>query len=114
MSYRQLKQVEFVGHLINPKFSRGKAPGEAARLASGLRNQRVKIHAEALRGGGPGGREGLAAEAENARAERARKRVEKGVGDRVNGLSHQYLTPNAHAASFLCRRGHSPHEVPSG
>ena len=77
--------MEFVGHLINPKFSRGKAPGEAARLASGLRNQRVKVHAEALRGGALGGKGGLAAAEESARAERARKRVEKGVEDRMEG-----------------------------
>ena len=63
-------QVDFVGHLLNPKFSRGLPVGEAARLAAPLRDQRVQ-----LTGGSETGR---AASLERERAERARKRVEQG------------------------------------
>ena len=68
-------QVDFVGHLLNPKFSRGLPVGEAARLAAPLRNQRVQ-----LSGGSETGR---AASLERERAERARKRVEQGEEGRA-------------------------------
>ena len=69
----QLKQVDFVGYLLNPKFSRGKAPGEAARLACPLRNQRVQLQSETRVGS-----------LEMEKADRTRRRIEQGVGNGLN------------------------------
>ena len=69
-SYVCLSQVEFVGYLLNPKFVRGGAAGDAARLAAPLRNQRVQLQVRADTG--------HAARLEMERAERSRKRIEQG------------------------------------
>jgi PAB-dependent poly(A)-specific ribonuclease subunit 2 len=62
-----MKQVDFVGYLINPHFSRGKAQGEATRLAAPLRSKRVQIQTERS-----------PADLEGQRAERSRRRIEQG------------------------------------
>ena len=56
--------------MLNPKFVRGKAPGEAARAAAPLRNQRLVLQGE----GKAGDQSSLA----SMRAERSRRRVEQG------------------------------------
>ena len=62
-----MKQVDFVGYLVNPHFSRGKVFGEATRLAAPLLNKRVLIQNERS-----------LADLEGQRAERSRRRIEQG------------------------------------
>mmetsp|Transcript_18769 Transcript_18769/g.48144 ORF Transcript_18769/g.48144 Transcript_18769/m.48144 type:complete len:1322 (+) Transcript_18769:261-4226(+) len=58
---KNLKQVDFVGYVGNPKYSRSRKPFESSYLTAGLRNQRVRVGGRKLdksmerayRGNGP-------------------------------------------------------------
>ncbi|GAX75051.1 hypothetical protein CEUSTIGMA_g2495.t1 [Chlamydomonas eustigma] len=62
-----IKQVDFVGHVLNPSFSRSKGPGEASKLVASLRNQRVQVVSDTKSGA-----------TEDRKAERMKKRLEQG------------------------------------
>lgn len=69
-------QVDFLGHVPNPKFVRGRPYGEATAAVAGLRHTRVAVKAAGgSGGGGAGGRDAAAAA---AKAERARRRAAAG------------------------------------